>query len=223
MDLIDAYKLSNQLSKEAIDIIWNEIELNPEFKGKQPVRFASDIIKFLEKKKLPKEFYPYYEVNYYLMNILKKSSFYKDIERKYEEYTEKLESVEPDFEYSSSLQTIYQKIIEVYPKFKGYKVEFKKFGETEKDLVYPGKNKKIYFSSEKLKEKLDKEWKFWIFAKIIKTLDIKIEDSYSLLNNVLATKLYNNNNMINIMDNKNNNIMNSNINNNAMNNNNINR
>ena len=69
------------------------------------------------------------------------------------------------------------------PKFSEDQVKFKKFQTIDKDFCFKNKEQ-IYFSSMKLEEKPNEEWKFWIFIKILKISNIKIEDSYSLFNKV---------------------------------------
>lgn len=178
---IDYYSLSNQLEKEAIDIIWNEMDSRPKCKGKQPSDDIDRINQFLSDKKLPEDFYPCYQVSSGLSTILEKSTFYKSIETKFYDYIEKAEIVKPNKEYDLCLEKVYQKIKEVLPKFKDYKVHFIKLNKIDKDLCFCNKNN-IYFSSDKLKEKLKKEWKFWIYIKILKILDVKIEDSFNVVN-----------------------------------------
>ena len=83
------------------------------------------------------------------------------------------------------MNSVYQKITAIFPKFKEYIVKFKQFDQIDKDLSFID-NKIIYFSSEKLKEKLSQEWQFWIFIKILKLLNIKIEDHFGEFRKVLA-------------------------------------
>ena len=73
------------------------------------------------------------------------------------------------------------------PEFNENKVKFKKFTTIDKDFCFKN-NELIFFSSMKLDEKLNEEWKFWIFIKILKISNVKIEDSYSLFNKVFKQK-----------------------------------
>ena len=88
-DVFSYYELRNNLSKESIEIIWNELDSNPNYKNKQPVHFINDVMKFIHEKKLPDYFYPFYSVSYELMKVLEKYSLYQTIENKFEEYVTK--------------------------------------------------------------------------------------------------------------------------------------
>ena len=184
--VFDNYDLRNNLSKEAIEIIWNEMNLRPEYKNKQPTDGPNSIKKFIEEKKLPEDFYPYYIVNYKFMSILEKSPFYKTIETKFIECLEKTENVEPRKEYKIAIKDVCSKIQLIVKDFNETKIKFKKFREVDDDLCFKN-NDEIFFSSVKLEEKLNEEWKFWIFVKILNVIGKKIEDSYSLFNKVLNT------------------------------------
>ena len=74
-------------------------------------------------------------------------------------------------------------------------IKFKKFKEIDEDLCFKDEEQQIYFSSVKLKQKLNEEWKFWFYIKILNVLDKKIENSYSLFNEVF-NKPNNQNNVI---------------------------
>ena len=73
LDIIDYFDLGRYLSKEAIEIIWNEMNLIKENKNKQPTNNINHITEFLKEKKLPETFYEYYSVSYKLLHILEKS------------------------------------------------------------------------------------------------------------------------------------------------------
>ena len=80
--IFDANILSEKLSRESKDIIWEEkIKSIKEYKGEQPVYYVDKMKKFIEEKKLPKDFYPYFKVNWNLFQILKGSQFYESKER----------------------------------------------------------------------------------------------------------------------------------------------
>ena len=79
-NIIDYWDLAKNISPESFGIIWNEMDLRPENKNKQPSDDALAITKFIEEKKLPEEFYPFYKVNYELIvekkiEVLKFSEF----------------------------------------------------------------------------------------------------------------------------------------------------
>ena len=177
--IIDYSQLRKQLKKDGIDLIWNEMDSRPENHNKQPGGYPSLTNAFIKEKKLPEDFYPYYEVKYDLFQVLEKSSFYIDIETKFAKYAEKTEDVKPRNKYKIALKEICSKIQLKIKEFKEDKIKFKKFGKIDENLCFKHKEI-IYFSSTKLEEELNEEWKFWIFVKILNINDIKIEDSYDL-------------------------------------------
>jgi hypothetical protein len=86
------------------------MDMLQENKNRYQINDVDYIIRFLHNNKLPKEFYLYYKVSYDLNYILRKSKNYKSIEKKFEEYAEKTESVEPNKEYKEALKSIYSKL-----------------------------------------------------------------------------------------------------------------
>ena len=183
LDIINYYSLGNYLSKESLEAIWDEINLNPGNKNKQPTNNPEYIINFIKEKKLPDEFYPYYHVSYDLEHILKKSSFYKGINTKFEEYAENCSNAEPSEEYKIALKDIYSRIQLIIPDFNENNVKFKIFEKMDKNFCFKN-DEQIYFSSIKLEEEINDEWKFWIFIKILNISNIKIEESFSLFNKI---------------------------------------
>ena len=183
LDIIDYYDLGYNLSKESIEIIWNEMYLDKENENKQPTTNSRSITEFIHEKKLPEKFYEYYNVNYKLFRILEKSQSYKSIEKKFAEYAENAINIEPSNEYKNALKDIYSKVKLKIKDFDDSLVKFKKFTNIDKDFCFKNNNE-IYFSSDKLNENLTEEWKFWVFIKILNISDIKIENSYSLFHSV---------------------------------------
>jgi hypothetical protein len=200
-DIIDYWEVGDNLSKESIEIIWNEFDLKPENKNKQPTNKSKDVEKFISNKKLPKDFYPYYEVSYHLMYVLEKCKLYKTIEDKFKEYALNATDVKPNKEYQIALNDVYSKIKKIDENFNENNVRFKQFNEIDEDLCFK-ENKHIYFSSIKLNQKLNEEWKFWFFIKILTVLDKKIEKSYSLFNEVFKKSLNQNQNKVYFKKNK---------------------
>lgn len=182
-EVIDYYAIGSNLSPEAIEIIYNEMNMKPENKNKYPSNNINHIVTFLDDKKLPKEFYTYYKVSYDLFHVLEKSKNFKNVEKKFEEYAKNTEDVEPNKEYKEALKSIYSKIQTYSPDFKEDTVKFKNFSTTDKDFCFKNEGN-IIFCSKKLEEELTNEWKFWIFIKILKTSEIKIEESYELFTNM---------------------------------------
>ena len=187
LNIVDYNQLKYTLSKESIEIIWNEMDSRPENKNKQPEHYINYVKNFIESKKLPTDFYPYYYVPYGLMEILEKSEKHINIEEKFKEYVEHSQNVEPEEKYKIALNEVCSKVKIKINDFNESKIIFKKFEAIDVNLCFINEGI-IYFSSDKLKEKPNKEWKFWIFVKILNAKDIKIEDSYILFNQVLKTK-----------------------------------
>ena len=172
-----------------IDYIWNEIYLVQD-KKKYPVSvyYENEISKFILSKNLSDDFYPYFKVNYNLMNILEKSKNYLSIKDKFSLYVKNAINIEPKGNYKNALNEVYSKVKIMDKSFDGNSVEFKKFEKEDKDFCYYDKDK-INFSWIKLYEPINNSWKFWIFVKILQFLKIKIEDNYNFINNVFETKV----------------------------------
>ena len=151
-------------------------------KEKNPVTNESEIQNFIKEKNLPKNFYPYFKVNYDLMQILERSKNYISISDKFDGYIANSIEVKPKGKYLIALGEIYSKIKKLEPSFNENKVRFIKFGINDKNFCYLGNNI-INFSSLKLEEEIDNTWKFWIFIKIAKILDINIEENYYIIKN----------------------------------------
>ena len=181
LNFISSYDLANNLSQESIEYIWNKVYLTID-KEKSPVTNESEIQNFIREKNLPKNFYPYLKVNYDLMQILERSKNYISISDKFDGYIANSIEVKPKGKYLIALGEIYSKIKKLEPSFNENKVRFIKFGINDKNFCYLGNNI-INFSSLKLEEEIDNTWKFWIFIKIAKILDINIEENYYIIKN----------------------------------------
>ena len=65
---------------------------------------------------------------------------------------------------------------------------FKNFEKEDKNFCYYESHQNIInFSALKLQEPTNNEQKFWIFVKILKFLDNKIEENYILVNNAFES------------------------------------
>ena len=71
----------------------------------------------------------------------------------------------------------------MYQIFNDNNVKFKIFEKGDKNFCFKNKDQ-IFFSSIKLEEEINDEWKFWIFIKILNILNIKVEESFSLFNKI---------------------------------------
>ena len=185
LDVYNEYALRSYLNSQSIELIWNEVNSNHS-KDEQPANDSKQITNFIEEKKLPKDFYPYYHVTYELLKVLEKSKHYLNVNQKFAKYVEDSKTIEPKGKYKDALKEICDKITPYIKNFEESKVKFKKFTSMDKNFSFKN-NDNIYFSSLKLEENLDKEWKFWIFIKILNISDIKIEESYSLVNELFKS------------------------------------
>ena len=187
IDILHSYKLAGNLSQNVIELIWKEINIDKN-KSMNPVFDVTEVSNFLEDNNLPKEFYPYYHVNFFLMEILKKSNNYISIEDKFSLYVKNANTIQPEGIHKIALDEIYSKVKNIVPLFDEKKVIFKKFEKIDTNFCYFDKDKNINFSTLKLQEPIDKEWKFWVYVKILKFLDVKIEDNYKHINGAFENK-----------------------------------
>ena len=183
VDIINSCKLADSLSQECVEYFWEKTHEN-EDKNKNPVeKYDNHVQCFIKDKNLSEDFYPYFEVNYIMFDILKRAKDYISIEKKFSLYVENATNVEPKGIYKEVLNEIYSKVRMMNKSFDEKIIFFKKFEREEKDFCYTDKNK-INFSALKLTEEINNSWKFWIFAKILQFLKIKIEDNYEYINNL---------------------------------------
>ena len=195
-DVLDAYSFKSILSVEAADILWEKMNSNDHYKGKQPISNQDKINKFIEENKLPKEFYPFYVVKKELEECLMKSKHYISIEEKFRKYIEEAKIIEPEDEYNNALYEVTTLIRKQKPNFIRRNIIFKEFEiNFGKDFCY-GNNDKVYFSSLKLKEKINNEWKFWILMVTLEKLNIKIANSKEIFGDIFKK----NDNILNLQE-----------------------
>ena len=187
IDLVSGWQISNSLSQESVECIWDVIYLNQD-KRKNPVKDENFINNFISKRKLPKDFYPFFKVNSNLMYILERSKNYLSIEKKFSYYVSNVLVVKPKGEYKKALEEIFYNVKKIKNDFDEKSVVFKKFKEDDKNFCFYDNNI-INFSAQKLTEPLNNEWKFWIFVKILKSLKIEIEDNYRFILDVFGKKI----------------------------------
>ena len=187
IDIISGWKISNSLSQESIECIWDIIYLNQD-KKKNPVKDENFINNFINNRKLPKDFYPFFKVNSNLMYILEKSKNYISINKKFSNYVSNVIIVEPKGKYKKALEEIFNNVKKMKNEFDGKSVVFKKFNGDDKDFCFYDNNI-INFSAQKLTEPLNNQWKFWIFVKILKSLKIEIEDNYQFIIGAFEKKI----------------------------------
>lgn len=186
-EIYDGYTLSNNLSKESIDIIWKEWRKENGNEEKQPTDDTYTINKFLKEKNLNSKFYEVYVVSTNLMNVLKKSQNYISIYTKYDEYLKKSQIIEPNEKYKNVIKKIYSILKNDINNFKENNIIFKEFKDENNNNFCFLSNNNYIFSGNKLKEDLNEKWSFFIFIKIIELSEIKIENYYSLFRNFFKT------------------------------------
>ena len=175
---------NSNLSVEGADFLWEKMNSNDHYKGKQPISNQDKINKFIEENKLPKEFYPFYVVKKELEECLKKSKHYISIEEKFRKYIEEVKIIEPEDEYNNALDEVTTLVKKQKPNFIRENIIFKEFEiNFGKDFCY-GNNYKVYFSSLKLKEKISNEWKVWILMMTLEKLNIKIANAKEIFGDI---------------------------------------
>ena len=178
--IFDSDTLSSELSLDSKNIIWNEISSREKNKNKQPIYDDWAIKEFIKSRKLSKDFYPYYMVNWDLFNILKGSSYYESIEKKFSKYNETIKLASVDVDHKIMIDNIISILKEIF-KDNNINIQFKIFDIHDSKFCYRHDNNYI-FSSEKLKEKADIKWEFWILIKILKIQEENIEDHFEIFN-----------------------------------------
>ena len=182
--VLDECIFNSNLSIEGADYLWEQMNSNNDNKGKQPVSEESKINKFIEENKLPKEFYPFYVVKKELEKCLKKSKHYISIEEKFRKYIEEVKIIEPKDEYNNALDEVATLIKKQKPDFIRENIIFKEFEiNFGKDFCYANKDK-VYFSSLKLKEQINNEWKVWILMMTLEKLNIKIANAKEIFGDI---------------------------------------
>ena len=177
--IFDPHTLSSKLTQKSKNLIWDEMSSKKENIGKQPIDYEWTIKNFIKKRKLSKDFYPYYTVSWDLFYILSGSSKYESIEDKYYKYKKDIIIVSPDKEHQNALDNINSILKRNLQNHKNKNILFKDFVDSDINFCY-SENNELIFNSEKLKEKPDINWKFWIICKILKMQEINIEDCYKI-------------------------------------------
>ena len=181
-DIFDSSTLASNLSNDSKNLFWNEVSSKHK-KGEQPTNSGWRIRKFMKEHKLSEDFYPYYEVNWNLFQILSKCSEYESIEDRYSKYKKTRKIISPDTEHQKALNKIYSILKVILKKDKINNIQFDESEIPDKNFCFSEDNKYI-LHSEKLKEDPDNKWKFWILVKIIKIENKNIEDFYENIYNL---------------------------------------
>lgn len=149
----------------------------PKFQPADP-ETIQNLGKFLEKNKLNKNFYLYFEVSEPLMEILKQSNLYLGYEQKFTKYIINSPNVDKTSAVNKYLDILENKV--EIPNFNKDFVGFKKFDYGNDIYYYDDKKKIIFFSYSKMNDINNIETKYWIFVNILKAMDIQIENAYNL-------------------------------------------
>ena len=115
------------------------------------------------------------------MKLFKKSSLFLGYEEKLEKYKMNCVNVGKTYSVNNYLNILEKKV--KIPNYDKNFVNFKKFDFGSDIYFYDDNEKKLFFSHTKMDELNNINTKFWVFVVILKTLDIKIENSYYLFNN----------------------------------------
>ena len=176
LDIFDTNTLCSKLSNDSKNYVW-EKESKKHKIGEQPVCWEQEIIKFIKKKKLTENFYPYYIVNNSLYQILKDCSKYESIEDRYSKFKKEIKIIPPDAKHQKALNKLYDILKVILKKDKIKNIQFNEFQDSNKNFCFSEDNKYI-LHSEKLKENSDNKWTFWILVKIMNLENKNIEDYY---------------------------------------------
>ena len=176
------------INKDTADKLWRTWEKMNNIEHRKPPKFQpadfetiKELGTFLEKNKLDKHFYLYFEVKKNLMELFKKSSLFLGYEEKFEKYKMNCVNVGKTYSVNNYLNILEKKV--KIPNYDKNFVNFKKFDFGSDIYFYDDNEKKLFFSHTKMDELNNINTKFWVFVVILKTLDIKIENSYYLFKN----------------------------------------
>lgn len=165
--------------------LWRTWEKMNNIEHRNPPKFQpadsetiQNLGKFLEKNKLNKNFYLYFEVSKPLMEILKQSNLYLGYEQKFTKYIINSPNVDKTSAVNKYLDILENKV--EIPNFNKDFVGFKKFDYGNDIYYYDDKKKIIFFSYSKMNDINNIETKYWIFVNILKAMDIQIENAYNL-------------------------------------------
>ena len=186
----------DNLSSKEKDDIWDFLEENkfkePEYgriKKKQMLYspYIGNLNDFLNQKKLPKEFYPYHQIDCWLTwSVLINqpcSSYYKNYNSLYNDKVRAAEIVNEPLELKDVLDKIAEKLKTCHCNFKREYIKFKKFNfifenhdphDDPRDKIIDFDNNIIYFS-ESLKNSItNNNKKNWMFQMIINKYNIDL-------------------------------------------------
>ena len=165
--------------------LWRTWEKMNNIEHRNPPKFQpadsetiQNLGKFLEKNKLNKNFYLYFEVSKPLMEILEQSNLYLGYEQKFTKYIINSPNVDKTSAVNKYLDILENKV--EIPNFNKDFVGFKKFDYGNDIYYYDDKKKIIFFSYSKMNDINNIETKYWIFVNILKAMDIQIENAYNL-------------------------------------------
>ena len=174
-----------KLTQESKNLIWDKMSSKENNIGKQPSYSDWNIQNFIKDKKLSLNFYPYYIVSWDLYYILKGSSKYESIQDKYSKYKKDIIIISPDKDHQNALDNIYSILKRNLQNYKIKNILFKNFAVSDINFCYFEGNEYI-FNPEKLKEKPDINWKFWIICKILQMEKKNTENCYEIFYDLFA-------------------------------------
>lgn len=178
-------EISYSINNDEAYKLWRTWEKMNNIEHRNPPKFQpadsetiQNLGKFLEKNKLNKNFYLYFEVSKPLMEILEQSNLYLGYEQKFTKYIINSPNVDKTSAVNEYLDILENKV--EIPNFNKDFVGFKKFDYGNDIYYYDDKKKIIFFSYSKMNDINNIETKYWIFVNILKAMDIQIENAYNL-------------------------------------------
>ena len=152
--------------------------------------YIGNLNDFLNQKKLPKEFYPYHQIDCWLtwdvLTYRQRSSYYKDYKTLYNEKVRNAKKVDVEpLVLKNIMDKIAEKLSHCHSNFKREYIKYKKFdfefenhdtNNDPRDKIVDFENNIIYFSESLQNSINNTETKNWIFKMIVDKYNIDLFD-----------------------------------------------
>ena len=152
--------------------------------------YIGNLNDFLNQKKLPKEFYPYHQIDCWLtwdvLTKCQRSSYYKDYKTLYNEKVRNAKKVDVEpLVLKNIMDKIAEKLSHCHSNFKREYIKYKKFdfefenydtNNDPRDKIVDFENNIIYFSESLQNSINNTETKNWIFKMIVDKYNIDLFD-----------------------------------------------
>ena len=168
-DFYTCYYINNHLTTESRDAIWNQkVQQDPiNRRGKNIIYspYEGYFFNWINDKRLPKSFFPYFLINgWWIWAVLTKSSYYKDYGKFYNEKVASAQVVNQPQNLDNVINEIIKIIQSVKPDFNSNNIKFKNFDFENDDINGIGivffNNNIIYFSNKLGNSNIDRMKKF---------------------------------------------------------------